>query len=62
MEILNKKGIFDVGEVLDGVITFENSDDAERFQSSLEAEGHAEVCFCVDFLTILMKHQIHLNC
>lgn len=29
-----------VEEVVDGVITFEQEDDAERFGSHLEAEGH----------------------
>lgn len=41
----NSKGrddIFSVGEVLDGVISFEDRDDGERFRANLEAEGYSE--------------------
>ncbi|GMH42053.1 hypothetical protein BSKO_09972 [Bryopsis sp. KO-2023] len=38
--------IFDVGEVLDGVISFEDRDDGERFRANLEAEGYSEATLC----------------
>ncbi|CAD7699879.1 unnamed protein product [Ostreobium quekettii] len=45
-----------VGEVLDGVVAFQNQDDAQRFSDNLEAEGYTEV-----MIAIVDSHELFRN-
>ena len=40
--------LLSVSELRDGIVTFENGDDAERYGNLLEADGHVEVGSSVD--------------
>ena len=40
--------LLSVSELRDGIVTFEDGDDAERYGNLLEADGHMEVLSSVD--------------
>lgn len=45
-QLLNKQhlaGALDVAEMRDGLVVFESAEDADRFASKLEEEGHSQV-------------------
>ena len=39
--------LLSVSELRDGIVTFEDGDDAERYGNFLEADSHMEVCISV---------------
>lgn len=47
--------LLSVSELRDGIVTFEDGDDAERYGNLLEADGHMEVCPYVDAPSVLLQ-------
>ena len=47
--------LLSVSELRDGIVTFEDGDDAERYGNLLEADGHMEVGPFVDDTTISLQ-------
>jgi hypothetical protein len=46
VQLLNKQHLaaaLDVAEMRDGLVVFESAEDADRFASKLEEEGHSQV-------------------
>ena len=41
------KGLMDAYQIRDGVLAFQDADDAERFAQQLEAEGNTQVLISV---------------
>ena len=47
--------LLSVSELRDGIVTFEDGDDAERYGNLLEADGHMEVGSSVDNAVISLQ-------